>query len=111
MQNYNGPPNDAAAGHWRLLLPVGVVGFGCAYVARHTAAHTWLAAAVLFMLAVISSAVSWSLRSRRVGRHEPASLAASADVPKWDWRSNWTWDSLSCALNVAATLLVVLGQF
>jgi hypothetical protein len=94
----------------RYLTLVSLAGLMGAYLLRNEIS-TWLAASVLFGIAVMSCLASlFSVKARELAR---ASAQRAGSPPpeyaKWDLRSSWTWDSLAFALIGAGGCLVVAG--
>jgi hypothetical protein len=94
---------------WALLL-VALTGLGGAYLVRADSS-TWIAASMLFGLAVLCCLVSlFTLKARELARARArAHGEPPPEFPKWDVRSSWTWDSLAFAFIAAGGTVLVAG--
>jgi hypothetical protein len=92
------------------LLIVALSGLAGAYFARDEAS-TWLAASVLFGLAIASCLVSlFTLKAREIARLQARRRGeAEPHYDKWDLHASWTWDSLAFALILAGGVLAAVG--
>ena len=93
-----------------LLWACEIAGLGAAYLTWSQGRQTWLTAAMLFGLAVVSTLIGWfTARARQIDRWSTDRRGEDAHrFEQWSLMSHWTWDSLSAALiGVGATVLVL----
>jgi hypothetical protein len=111
MSNGEAGPAMEAGDRLRLaLLLVALAGLGGAYLVR-AESSTWIAASMLFGLAVLCCPVSlFTLKARELARGRARARGEPPpDFPKWDVRSSWTWDSLAFAFIAAGGTVLVAG--
>jgi hypothetical protein len=105
-----GPAMEAGDRLRLALLLVALAGLGGAYLVR-AESSTWIAASMLFGLAVLCCRVSlFTLMARERARGRARARGEPPpDFPKWDVRSSWTWDSLAFAFIAAGGTVLAAG--
>jgi hypothetical protein len=95
----------------RALWACELAGLAATYFAKEAGHQTWLAAALLFGLALASTVVGWSTaRARQFGRQGTDRRGEKPRLfQKWSFMSHWTWDSFATALVTMGAILLALG--
>ena len=88
-----------------------VAGLAAAYLAWSQGRQTWLTAAMLFALAIVSTLAGWfTARARQLDRWSTERRGEEArHFEQWSLMSHWTWDSLSAGLIAVGATILVLG--
>lgn len=104
-------PRDRGSKLGLALWACELAGFAAAYLAWSQGRQTWLAAAIMFGLAFVSTLVGWATaKARQFSRWGADRRGESAQrYEQWSLMSYWTWDSLSAALIAMGGTLLVLG--
>lgn len=111
MENQGKPAREGGGKLRTALWVCEFAGLAAAYLAWSQSRQTWLAAAMLFGLAMVSTLVGWlTARARQLSRWDSDRRGENARrYEQWSLMSHWTWDSLSAALIAMAATLLVLG--
>ena len=105
------PPREHGGTLRAILWACEIAGLGATYLAWSQGRQTWLTAAILFGLALVSTLIGWlTARARQLDRWSTDRRGENAHrFEQWSLMSHWTWDSLSAALIAMGATVLVLG--